>query len=138
MIDIFVLKGLQHFIFLKNEKMEVEIDNEAINADWVLVTNSKYYAGPYSITTQTNIFDQKVIAYIFSNLTRVKLLYYTWLILTKGDLSSAKSVITKELSTLKVNKLNEKILSQIDGESFGFKDKLIIKKTDQYINLLVP
>ena len=54
---IFVLKGLQHFIFLKNEKMEVEIDNEAINADWVLVTNSKYYAGPYSITTQTNIFD---------------------------------------------------------------------------------
>ena len=135
---IFALKSLQHFIFLKNKKMQVEIDGQVINADWVLVTNSKYYAGPYSITKQTNIFDQKVIIYIFKDLTRIKLLHYLWLILAKKDLSPAKSVITKELSVLKINKISGKILSQIDGENFGFKDRLVIKKTNKYINLLVP
>ena len=45
---IFALKGFQHFLFLKNNKMEVEVDNEKIMADWILCTNSKYYAGPHS------------------------------------------------------------------------------------------
>ena len=83
---IFALKGLQHFIFLKNKKMKVNIDGKIIKADWVLVTNSKYYAGPHSITKKTNIFDNKVIAYIFEDLSRIKILYYLWLILSKGDL----------------------------------------------------
>jgi diacylglycerol kinase family enzyme len=135
---IFALKSLQHFIFLKYITMEVEINGQVINADWVLVTNSKYYAGPHSITKQTNIFNQKVIVYIFKDLTRIKLLHYLWLILAKKDLSPAKSVITKELSVLKINKIGGKILSQIDGENFGFKDRLVIKKTNKYINLLVP
>ena len=52
---IFALKGFQHFLFLKNNKMEVKVDNEKIMADWILCTNSKYYAGPHSITNDTNI-----------------------------------------------------------------------------------
>ena len=73
---IFALKGFQHFLFLKNNKMEVEVDNEKIMADWILCTNSKYYAGPHSITNDTNIFENKIVAYIFKDLTRIKLLYY--------------------------------------------------------------
>jgi diacylglycerol kinase (ATP) len=135
---IFALKGLQHFIFLKNKKMKVNVDGKIIKADWVLVTNSKYYAGPHSITKKTNIFDNKVIAYIFEDLSRIKILYYLWLILSKGDLSRAKSIITKELDKLEIDKLENKVLSQIDGEDFGFEDKLIIRKSDKSFNLLVP
>lgn len=135
---IFALKGFQHFLFLKNNKMEVEIDNEKIMADWILCTNSKYYAGPHSITNETNIFDNKIVAYIFKDLTRIKLLYYCWLILTKGDLSSAKSVLTKDLSQLKINKVNHQLLSQVDGENFGYSESIKIQTTDKYINLLVP
>ena len=73
---IFALKGFQHFLFLKNNKMEVKVDNEKIMADWILCTNSKYYAGPHSITNDTNIFENRIVAYIFKDLTRIKLLYY--------------------------------------------------------------
>ena len=135
---IFALKGFQHFLFLKNEKMEVEIENEKIMADWILCTNSKYYAGPHSITNDTNIFDNKIVAYIFKDLTRIKLLYYVWLILTKGDLTAAKSVIKKELDRLKINGVNNKLLSQVDGENCGYDSTLEIQKTDRFINLLVP
>ena len=135
---IFALKGFQHFLFLRNNKMEVEVDNEKIMADWILCTNSKYYAGPHSITNDTNIFENKIVAYIFKDLTRIKLLYYVWLILIKGDLTPAKSVIKKELDRLKINGVNNKVLSQVDGENCGYVNSLEIQKTDRFINLLVP
>jgi len=135
---IFIYKGFGHFLFLKNNKMEVEIDNEKILADWVLCTNSKYYAGRHSITDDTNIFESKIIAYIFKDLTRIKLLHYVWLILVKGDLSSAKSIIKKNLEKLNINSINKKLLSHVDGECCGYNDRLQIEKTDKFINLLIP
>lgn len=134
----FVYKGFMHFLFLKNNKMEVEINNEKILADWVLCTNSKYYAGHYSITNDTSIFENKIIAYIFKDLTRIKLLYYVWLILTKGDLNSAKSVIKKNLEKLNIKSIDKKLLSQVDGGCCGYNDNLQIEKTDKFINLLIP
>ena len=135
---IFAYKGFEHFLFLKNNKMEIEIDNEKILADWVLCTNSKYYAGPHSITNETNIFENKIVTYIFKDLTRIKLLHYVWLILTKGDLSQAKSVIKRDLDTLKINGIESRLLSQVDGENFGYNETLEIQKTNKFINLLVP
>ena len=135
---IFIYKGFHHFLFLKNDEMSIEINGEKIKADWVLCTNSKYYAGPHSITNDTNVFDNKIVAYIFKDLTRMKLLYYIWLILTKSDLSSARSVIKKNLDSLQINGMGKKLLSQVDGENFGYQDKLVISKTNKYINLLVP
>ena len=134
---IFAYKFFQNFLFLKNNIINIKINGKKINADWVLCTNSKYYAGPYSITKSTNIFKHKIIVYIFQNLTRTKLLYYIWLILTKGDLSSAKSLIKKDLQSLQINKIKRKLLSQVDGENFGYSDKLFISKTKKFINLLV-
>ena len=135
---IFAIKGFQHFLFLRNEKMSIEIDGETINADWILCSNSKYYAGPHSITKETNIFDDKVIVYIFRDLTRVKLLYYVWLILTKGDLSSAKSIIKRRLNSLRIKGIKNKIIIQVDGENYGYSQSVEIKKTSKYINLLIP
>ena len=135
---IFILKGLQYFLFLKNNKMKIEIDNEEVLADWILCANSKYYAGSYNITKETDIFDSKLIAFIFEDLTRLKLLQYIFLILTKGDLSSAKSVIKKDFEEIKIFRINDKLLSQVDGENCGFDERIIIKKTKKFVNLLVP
>ena len=135
---IFILKGLQYFLFLKNNKMKIEIDNEEVLADWILCANSKYYAGSYNITKETDIFDSKLIAFIFEDLTRLKLLQYIFLILTKGDLSSAKSVIKKDFEEIKILRINDKLLSQVDGENCGFDERIIIKKTKKFVNLLVP
>ena len=135
---IFFLKGIWHFLFLKNNKIEVEINSEKIMADWVLCTNSKYYAGPYSITNETNIFEDKIVTYIFKDLTRLNLLYYVWLILTKGDLASAKGVIKKDLDRLKIVGVNNKLLYQIDGEDCGYHNLIEIRKSEKSINLLVP
>ena len=135
---IFFLKGIQHFLFLKNNKIEVEINSEKIMADWVLCTNSKYYAGPYSITNETNIFEDKIVTYIFKDLTRLNLLYYVWLILTKGNLASAKGVIKKDLDKLKIVGVNNKLLYQIDGEDCGYHNLIEIRKSEKSINLLVP
>ena len=135
---IFALKGFQHFLFLKKNKMQVEVDNKKIMADWILCTNSKYYAGPHSITNETNIFEKKIVAYIFRDLTRLKLIYYVWLILTKSDLTTAKSVIKIDLDKIKINGINKKLLSQVDGENCGYNNQLEIQKTDKFVNLLVP
>ena len=135
---IFFLKGIQHFLFLKNNKIEVEINSEKIMADWVLCTNSKYYAGPYSITNETNIFEDKIVTYIFKDLTRLNLLYYVWLVLTKGDLASAKGVIKKDSDKLKIVDVNNKLLYQIDGEDCGYHNLIEIRKSEKSINLLVP
>ena len=135
---IFFLKGIWHFLFLKSNKIEVEINSEKIMADWVLCTNSKYYAGPYSITNETNIFEDKIVTYIFKDLTRLNLLYYVWLVLTKGDLASAKGVIKKDLDRLKIVGVNNKLLYQIDGEDCGYHNLIEIRKSEKSINLLVP
>ena len=135
---IFILKGLQYFLFLKNNKMKIEIDNEEVLADWILCANSKYYAGSYNITKETDIFDGKLIAFIFEDLTRLKLLQYIFLILTKGDLSSAKSIIKKDFEEIKIFRINDKLLSQVDGENCGFDERIVIKKTKKFVNLLVP
>jgi len=134
---VFVLKGFQQFLFLNNEKMEVLIDDKKIEADWVLSTNSKYYAGPYKITKETNIFQSGLVTYVFKNLTRLKLLYYVYLILFKGDLSKAQSIFITRAKNIKINKLNSDLAAQIDGEFFESKEKIEIEETNKFINLLV-
>jgi diacylglycerol kinase (ATP) len=135
---IFILKGIQHFLFLKNEKKEVLFNNEKIEADWVLSTNSKYYGGPHKITKITDIFQNGLVTYIFKDLTRVKILYYLYLIFFYGELSKAKSIITTQSNYIKITRLKSDLIAQIDGELFSSKESFEIIKTDKFINLLVP
>ena len=135
---IFIYKSFLHFLLLKNKKFKISIDNEEMLVDWILCTNSKYYAGPYSITNDKNIFDKNIVIYIFKDLTRLKILHFVWLVLTKGDLSSAKSILKKNLGTLEITLNNNDHVSHVDGEICDFMKILKIHKTDQIIKLLVP
>ena len=133
---IFALKSFQYFLFLKNKKMEVLFDDTKIQADWILSTNSKYYAGPYKITKMTNIFQNGLVTFIFKDLTRIKILYYIFLIVFYEDLSKAKSIIVTQSKYIKINKLNSDLVVQIDGELFNSKESVEIIQTNQFINFL--
>jgi len=133
---IFALKSFQYFLFLKNKKMEVLFDDTKIQADWILSTNSKYYAGPYKITKITNIFQNGLVTFIFKDLTRIKILYYIFLIVFYEDLSKAKSIIVTQSKYIKINKLDSDLVVQIDGELFNSKESVEIIQTNQFINFL--
>ena len=132
---IFGIKGFQKFIFMNNKKIKVSIGGENILADWVLCSNSKYYAGHHSIN-DTNIFDNKVVTYIFKDLKRTKLLYYIYLILIYGDLSRSKSIITKYNENLILDGLGNLIPVQIDGDNFGNYEKVDISISKKKFNIL--
>ena len=132
---IFGLKGFEKFLLMKNDKIKVSINNEEILADWILCSNSRYYAGHHKIT-DTNIFEEKFTTYIFKDLRRMKLLYYIYLIIRYGNLEKSTSVITKNISELKMDGLNKQIPIQIDGDNFGSSNKITIKSSDKKINLL--
>lgn len=132
---IFGIKGFQKFIFMNNKKIKVSIGGENILADWVLCSNSKYYAGHHSIN-DTNIFDNKVVTYIFKDLKRTKLLYYIYLILIYGDLSRSKSIITKYNENLNLDGLGNLIPVQIDGDNFGNYEKIDISISKKKFNIL--
>ena len=132
---IFGLKGFEKFLLMKNDKIKVSINNEEILADWILCSNSRYYAGHHKIT-DTNIFEEKFTTYIFKDLKRMKLLYYIYLIIRYGNLEKSTSVITKNISELKMDGLNKQIPIQIDGDNFGSSNKITIKSSNKKINLL--
>lgn len=132
---IFGIKGFEKFLLMKNDKIKVSINNEEILADWILCSNSRYYAGHHKIT-DTNIFEEKFTTYIFKDLRRMKLLYYIYLIIRYGNLEKSTSVITKNINELKMDGLNKQIPIQIDGDNFGSSNKITIKSTDKKINLL--
>ena len=133
---IFIIKSLQHFLFLKNEKIKVSLDNKTYEANWVLITNARYYAGQYSISKKTNIFENGLITYVFQNLTRMNLMYYVMLVIFKGDLAGTKNIITSQTQKIKVTKTTEPLNTQLDGEYFGLQDEIQIEETDKYINFL--
>ena len=133
---IFALRGFQHILFLKNEKMEVLIDGEKIEAEWILSMNSKYYGGPYRITKITDIFQNGLVTYIFKDLTRIKIIYYLFLIFFYGDLSRAKSIITTQAKNITIHKLKSNLVIQTDGELLDSKERVEIEQTNKFINLI--
>jgi len=133
---IFAIKGFEKFLFMRNKKIKTSINNETFLADWIICSNSKYYAGHHTIA-KTNIFDDKIVTYIFRDLTRLKLLYYIYLIAIYGNLEKSKSVITKYNNDIKFEGVDDKIPVQIDGDNFGNFEEINISKSNKKINFLV-
>ena len=69
---IFVIKGFQYFLFMNNKKLSVTFDGQFYKADWILSSNTKYYAGHYKIN-KTNIFEDKLVTYISVSYTHLTL-----------------------------------------------------------------
>jgi diacylglycerol kinase family enzyme len=133
---IFGLKGFQHFLFMDNNKLNVSFEGQNHQADWILSSNTKYYAGHHKIN-KSNIFDGKLVTYIFKDLTRLKLIYYIVLIIIYGDLSKNKSVITTYSKNIHIDGNNFEIPVQIDGDNFGCHKQIDIEFSDKKVNFLI-
>ena len=132
---IFGIKGFQYFIFMNNKKLNVTFDGQFYQADWILSSNTKYYAGHHMIN-KTNIFEDKLVTYIFKDLTRINLLYSIFLIILNGDLSKNKNVITTYSQNITIDG-NDLITVQIDGDNFGSYKKIHLNLSNKKVNFLV-
>ena len=132
---IFGIKGFQYFLFMNNKKLNVTFDGQFYQADWILSSNTKYYAGHHKIN-KTNIFEDKLVTYIFKDLTRISLLYSIFLIILNGDLSKNKNVITTYSENITIDG-NDLIPVQIDGDNFGSYKKIHLNLSNKKVNFLV-
>ncbi len=132
---IFGIKGFQYFLFMNNKKLNVTFDGQFYQADWILSSNTKYYAGHHKIN-KTNIFEEKLVTYIFKDLTRISLLYSIFLIILNGDLSKNKNVITTYAQNISIDG-NDLIPVQIDGDNFGSYKKIHLNLSNKKVNFLV-
>ena len=131
---IFALEGLKQFFKLKEFNITITSNNQTHHANWVLITNAKYYAGPHSITKRTNIFNEDLICYLFQDLTKFSFLYNLFLIIFFGDLSKSKKIKTIYSSSFDISSQHTTPI-QCDGEPFGHLPATI--KSDKYfINLI--
>ena len=132
---IFGIKGFQYFLFMNNKKLNVNFDGQFYQADWILSSNTKYYAGHHKIN-KTNIFEDKLVTYIFKDLTRISLLYSIFSIILNGDLCKNKNVITTYSQKITIDG-NDLIPVQIDGDNFGSYKKIHLNLTNKKVNFLV-
>ena len=132
---IFGIKGFQYFLFMNNKKLNVTFDGQFYQADWILSSNTKYYAGHHKIN-KTNIFEDKLVTYIFKDLTRISLLYSIFLIILNGDLCKNKNVITTYSQKITIDG-NDLIPVQIDGDNFGSYKKIHLNLSNKKVNFLV-
>ena len=89
---IFALEGLKQFFKLKEFNITITSNNQTHHANWVLITNAKYYAGPHSITKRTNIFNEDLVCYLFQDLTKLSFLYNLFLIIFSGICQNLKKL----------------------------------------------
>ena len=122
---MFGFLGLLEFFKLKKYNIKVETESETAFGNWVLVTNSKHYAGPYKITKSTSIFN---------DISLIDFLYYIFLILFYGDLSKSKKVTKIISKNIKISS-KEKINVQCDGEKYG-NLPIEINFSSEVVNLL--
>jgi len=132
---IFGIKGFQYILFMNNKKLNVTFDGQFYQADWILSSNTKYYAGHHKIN-KTNIFENKLVTYIFKDLTRLGLLYSIFLIIINGDLSKNKNVITTFSKNITING-NDLVPVQIDGDNFGLHKKIHLNLSNKKVNFLI-
>ena len=133
---IFALEGFKQFFKLKEFAITIKTNNQTYNANWVLITNAKHYAGSHSITTGTDIFDEHLVCYIFPDLNKLNFLYYLFLILLFGDLSKSDKIITVRSTSFEITSSTATPV-QCDGELFG-QLPVLIKNNKECVNLLIP
>jgi len=132
---IFVFEAFKQFFKLKDFNISVNADGQIYEGNWVLVTNAKHYAGPFSITKSTDIFQSKLVCYVFNNLTKLNFLQSLWFIIFYGDLSRSKHIITLDTDLLEITSSTQTPI-QCDGESLTCTPVIIENNNNSNIQLL--
>jgi diacylglycerol kinase family enzyme len=130
----FIVSSLKLIVFKKNE-LKILANNKIYKANWIIVTNAMHYGGAFKLSKDTNIFDKKIIAYLFCNLTRLNFLCYFFTLLLNKELKESNKLIKIKSDDIFISS-KTKTPVQYDGEFLGYLPAQI-KVTKKTINLLV-
>ena len=132
---LFFIISFAKLIYFKKYELKILANNKAYLANWVIITNAKHYGGTFQLTKDTDIFEKKLITYLFINLTRFDVIKNLVKIIKKQNLEENDKVIKIISDDIFINS-KLKVLIQCDGEFIG-NLPLQIKNSRKTINLLV-
>ena len=132
---LFFIISIAKLIYFKKYELKILANNKVYLANWVIITNAKHYGGSFQLTMDTNIFEKKLITYLFINLSRFDVIKNLLKILKKQNLEENNKVIKIISDDIFINS-KSKVPIQCDGEFIG-NLPLQIKNTKRTINLLV-
>ena len=132
---LFFIISFTKLIYFKKYELKILANNKAYLANWVIITNAKHYGGAFQLTKDTNIFEKKLVTYLFINLTRFDVIKNLLKILKRQNLEENNKVIKIISDDIFINS-KLKVPIQCDGEFIG-NLPLQIKNTKKTINLLV-
>ena len=132
---LFFIISIAKLIYFKKYELKILANNKVYLANWVIITNAKHYGGSFQLTRDTNIFEKKLITYLFINLSRFDVIKNLLKILKKQNLEENNKVIKIISDDIFINS-KSKVPIQCDGEFIG-NLPLQIKNTKRTINLLV-
>ena len=132
---LFFIISFTKLIYFKKYELKILANNKAYLANWVIITNAKHYGGAFQLTKDTNIFEKKLVTYLFINLTRFDVIKNLLKILKRQNLEENNKVIKIISDDIFINS-KLKVPIQCDGEFIG-NLPLQIKNIKKTINLLV-
>jgi len=131
---LFFIISFAKLIYFKKYELKILANNKAYLANWVIITNAKHYGGTFQLTKDTDIFEKKLITYLFINLTRFDVIKNLLKIIKKQNLEENDKVIKIISDDIFINS-KLKVPIQCDGEFIG-NLPLQIKNSKKTINLL--
>ena len=132
---LFFIISIAKLIYFRKYELKILANNKIYMANWVIVTNARHYGGSFQLTKDTNIFEKKLITYLFINLSRFDVIKNLLKIIKKKNLEENNRVIKIVSDDIFVNS-KLKVPIQCDGEFIG-NLPLQIKNSKKTINLLV-
>ena len=132
---LFFIISITKLVCFKKYELKILVNNKVYLANWVIITNAKHYGGSFQLTKDTDIFEKKMITYLFVNLSRFDVLKNLIKILKKQNLEDKNKVIKIISDDIFVSS-KSKTPIQCDGEFIG-NLPLQIKNSKKTINLLV-
>jgi diacylglycerol kinase (ATP) len=132
---LFFIISIAKLIYFKKYELRILANNKIYLANWVIVTNAKHYGGSFQLTKDTDIFEKRLITYLFINLSRFDVIKNLFKIIKKRNLEENNKVIKIISDDIFINS-KSKVPIQCDGEFIG-NLPLQIKNSKKTINLLV-
>ncbi|CAN1608265.1 LCB5 Sphingosine kinase and enzymes related to eukaryotic diacylglycerol kinase [Candidatus Pelagibacterales bacterium] len=132
---LFFIISIAKLIYFKKYELKILANNKIYLGNWAIVTNAKHYGGSFQLTKDTDIYEKRLITYLFTNLSRFDVIKNLFKIIKKRNLEENNKVIKIISDDIFINS-KSKVPIQCDGEFIG-NLPLQIKNSKKTINLLV-
>ena len=131
----FVLSSIKKIIFLKRFNFRININDKFYISNWIICSNSKHYAGRFKIN-ESNIFTNEITFFVIEELNRIKLIKIILTFLFNLEFSNLNFVKSFKSKKIFIEKIDQKIPLQIDGDYIDIFDNIEISSSEICVNLL--